>query len=204
MSKPELRTFNLRADGGQQDFVLAGRVITYGALSAPLGNFRERIASGAFSRALATSPDVRCLFNHSANHVLGRTTAGTLILTDSAEGLDFRCQLDPNNTDHVNLYSSVKRGDISGCSFAFVVDGEDGDEFDTDTDERGLRFNRRTVKRAKIFDCSVVASPAYPDSTSVVARSQALDFEHTLFPPTRTDQQFVENLRKLLDEASIF
>jgi HK97 family phage prohead protease len=170
--KHELRNFQLRADDSSPSYILRGRAITYNSLSAPISNFRERIAPGAFTRALAAKPDVRCLFNHDANRVLGRSKNGTLALIDGKEGLDFVCQLDPNNTEHRNLYSSVKRGDIDGCSFAFAVDGDDGQEFDTDTDENGQQFSRRTIRRAQIFDISCVTNPAYPDSTSVSARAK--------------------------------
>ena len=183
-AKIEIRSFkSLRALQGPQDeplFLLAGRAVTYGALSAPIGHFRERVQAGAFTRSLAnSSSDCRCLFNHSADHVLGRQKNGTLTLIDGCDGLDFRCQLDPNQQTHRDLYSSVQRGDIDACSFAFNVDNSDGDgdTFDTDVDERGQRFNRRTIKRANLFDCSIVTNPAY-DATSVQARSFAV----RLFP----------------------
>ncbi len=172
--KQEIRTFQLRAEGDntrEPSYILRGRAITYNALSAPISNFRERIAPGAFAQHLRTKPDVKCLFNHDANRVLGRTLNGTLNLIDGKEGLDFVCQLDPNNTEHRNLHSSVKRGDIDGCSFAFAVDGDEGQEFDTDTED-GQRFSRRTIRRAKIFDISAVTNPAYPDSTTVSARAK--------------------------------
>jgi HK97 family phage prohead protease len=170
--KHELRTFQLRTESGGAGYILRGRAITYNALSAPITNFRERVAPGAFTRSLAANTDVKCLFNHDANRVLGRSKNGTLALIDGKDGLDFVCYLDPNNTEHRNLYSSVKRGDIDGCSFAFAVDADGGDEFDTDTDEDGRRFSRRTIRCAKIFDVSVVTNPAYPDATTVSARSK--------------------------------
>jgi hypothetical protein len=167
--KHEIRNFQLRASANNK-FQLRGRAVTYNSLSSPITNFRERIAPGAFALHLSTKPDVRALFNHDPNRVLGRTQNGTLKLIDGDDGLDFVCQLDPENTEHRNLYSSVKRGDIDGCSFAFAVDG-DGQEFDAATDENGQRFNRRTIKRAKIFDISAVTNPAYPAATSVSARA---------------------------------
>src|SRR6266581_2316215 len=120
--KQEIRAFQLRAEGdnaSSPSYILRGRAITYNSLSAPIANFRERIAPGAFAQHLRTQPDVKCLFNHDANRVLGRSKNGTLALIDGKDGLDFVCQLDPNNTEHRNLHSSVKRGDIDGCSFAF-------------------------------------------------------------------------------------
>jgi HK97 family phage prohead protease len=73
-----------------------------------------------FARSLKSGDDVVCQFNHGmkSDVVLGRTGNGTLVLTDGPKGLDFRCQLDPAQSFHRDLYSSVKRGDISECSFA--------------------------------------------------------------------------------------
>jgi uncharacterized protein len=166
--KKEVRTFTLRAyDGGQPSdpqMTLRGRAITYGALSSDLGGFKERFAPGAFTRALASGDDCHCLFNHDQNFVLGRVANGTLKLTDSRYGLDFACVLDPANQMHRNLYSSIKRGDIDSCSFAFTPDGDDAQDWDEATDDDGTRFQRRTVKRANLFDVSAVTRPAYPGS----------------------------------------
>src|ERR1700721_2121317 len=106
--KHELRTFQLRTEGDGAGYILRGRAITYNALSAPITNFRERVAPGAFKKALAENPDVRCLFNHDANRVLGRTQNGTLALIPGREGIDFVVHLDKDNTEHRNLYSSVQ------------------------------------------------------------------------------------------------
>src|SRR5215472_5921150 len=100
---------------------IAGYAARYCVLSGDLGGFRERIASGAFKRILATNPDVVCLFNHSDSAVLGRTTAGTLRLSEDTRGLKFECDL-PDTTFGRDTYESVKRGDLNGCSFAFMVD----------------------------------------------------------------------------------
>ena len=67
----------VRAKKNGDKRTITGYAARYNVLSSDLGGFRERIASGAFKRILATNPDVVCLFNHSDNAVLGRTTAGT-------------------------------------------------------------------------------------------------------------------------------
>jgi hypothetical protein len=86
--------------------------------------------------------------------------------------LKFTCRLDKNQQSHRDLYSSIKRGDINECSFAFAVDGEDGDDFSTSKDAQGRSFSCRTVKRAKLFDVSAVTHPAYGGTaTAVSARS---------------------------------
>jgi HK97 family phage prohead protease len=114
---------------------------------------------------------VKCLVNHDHNQVLGRQANKTLTLSDSPDGLNFVCRLNRDSQAHRDLYASVKRGDLSECSFAFIVDGDDGQSFSA-PDNNGLLT--RTIKRAKLLDVSVVASPAYGNgATSVDARSAA-------------------------------
>ena len=145
--------------------------------------FRERIESGAFKRILRTNPDVVALFNHDSNKLLGRTTAGTLRLSEDSRGLAFECDV-PNTQVGNDTYESVSRGDLSGMSFAFMVDDkrmtkwreEDIGDEDEDNSLRGRakRMVRGIVRSirdfANLIDVSVVTHPAYPQ-TSVDARN---------------------------------
>ncbi len=160
-TKMEQRSFSgmqLRAAAG---FVLEGVAASYNTPSRDLGGFTEKIAPGAFTRSLREGKDVKCLFNHDANLILGRVKNGTLTLTDTPEGLAFRCQLDQRSQMHKDLHASVQRGDIDECSFAFIV--RDG----------GQKWNGslRTVTDVDLCDVSVVTYPAYPTGTSASARS---------------------------------
>jgi uncharacterized protein len=172
--KPEIRSsaIELRADG-DEEFVLYGLAASYGALSPDLGGFRELIASSAFKRSLKAKADVRFLLNHNPDVVLGRTASGTLTLKDSPEGLRFRCQLDEDSAQHRDVYTMIKRGDISQCSFAFRVP-PNGDVWD-EAEENGKRFARRTLIDVDLLDCSCVTYPAYsgPGDTAVAARAAA-------------------------------
>src|SRR6185437_3921662 len=114
--------------------------------------------------------DVRCLFNHDASQVLGRRSAGTLEVEEDDRGLKFRCSLDENNSAHMNIRSSILRGDINQCSFAFTVDPAGGDEWD-EAQESGVRFLRRTLRKVNLMDVSAVTYPAYnsPGATVVAA-----------------------------------
>jgi HK97 family phage prohead protease len=176
--KTEKRLFELRA--AAEDFVLEGTAVSYDCLSQDLGGFRERIMPGAFTRSIKQGADVKCLFNHDPNFLLGRTKSDTLQLQDTPTGLRFRCALDRNSSAHRDIYASVKRRDLSECSFAFTIP-QGGDVFDQ-VMESGKRFTRRTVNEAALLDVSVVVSPAYdaPGSTSVDARNTdaALDAYH--------------------------
>ena len=184
MAEKEIRTLacELRvgpALGGNSqgdEMVLVGRAITYGALSAPLGNFRERVQRGALAGSLADKTrNVIADWNHKDDALpLGTTQSGTLKLVDGPDGLDFRCVLDKNQEAHRALYSSCKRGDVATCSWAFNIDGTDGEDWDMAQDEEGRSFTRRTIKRAILHGISVVNHPAYPGSTTVAARSAEL------------------------------
>jgi len=98
-----------------------------------------------------------------------------------------RCQLDPNNQDHRNWYSSVQRGDLKDMSWAFNL--EDGDDdWSDDVDENGRSYVKRSIRNvSKLYDVTICATPAYPQ-TSVSARSAAVrkanSFEQQLFERT--------------------
>jgi uncharacterized protein len=157
----------VRAAAGS-DFALVGMAASYNKPSKPIpggpnGTFTEYIKPGAFARALRNKQDVKALFNHNANVILGRTKNGTLTLTDTPAGLAFRVQLDKRISTHVSIYASVKRGDIDECSFAFAVP-KGGDTWNSD-------YSKRTLTDVDLFDVSVVTDPAYGDAaTSVDAR----------------------------------
>ncbi len=156
----------------ESKFQITGIAAAYNTLSQNLGGFREKISPGAFSRSLRTGADVKCLMNHDASHILGRTKSGTLVLSDSPEGLRFTCQLDRTNTDHCNVYAAVKRGDLSECSFAFTVPPGGDDWSDTDgSDPKVMAI--RTLKDVSLMDVSAVTYPAYAEGTAVGARAKA-------------------------------
>lgn len=165
---------SLRAVSQGDQLVLRGYAARYGVKSHPLpGGFTEQIAPGAFTRSLASGQDILCDYNHDSNFVLGRTKSGTLKVKDDPKvGLAFQCQLDKNQVAHRDLHSSVKRSDISDCSFSFIADPNDGDVFNDGTDENGQRTTVRTLRNVRLLGVSICAHPAYPN-TSVDARSAA-------------------------------
>ncbi len=168
------RNFQIRAAQGEE-FVLAGRALSYNEISsnelAP--GVREKIMPGCFRASLASTPVV-ALFNHQEMTTLplGRTENGTLKIQDSDSGLDFRVQLDKNNSFHRDVYASVKRGDISECSFQFICQDED---FAQDR-YQGQPCMVRCVRIAELRDLSVVTNPFYgAGATNVDARNVAAD-----------------------------
>ena len=125
--------------------------------------FKEQIASGAFE-GCNYDKCVAC-FNHNTDNILARYSSGTLKLSVDEVGLRFEFEV-PNTTVGNDMYELVKRGDISQCSFAFVVEEEIW-KYDEQNDENDLR----TIEKiSELWDVSLVTYPAY-EGTSVDARS---------------------------------
>lgn len=121
----------------------------------------EEIAPGAFDNSLADN-DIRCLFDHDSAIVLGRSAAGTLALTVDERGLYGKVMINQDDTEAMNIYQRVKRGDISGCSFGF----DPIDEELINRDDGTVKF---IVKEADTLEVSIVTFPAYPQ-TEIEAR----------------------------------
>jgi len=162
----ERRIFSaeLRVDGDGADS--AGEIVGYAAVfneeSEDLGGFTEVIQPGAFRDVLGD--DVRALFNHDPNYVLGRNRADTLALAETKRGLESRIK--PPETQWANdLMVSMRRGDVDQMSFGFTVEDDEWKKGDDGV-------VRRTIKKIRrLFDVSVVTYPAYPQ-TSVAVRSK--------------------------------
>lgn len=154
----ELRVVN-EGDGPAH---LVGSFSVFDSRSEDLGGFHEYIMPGAFDAVL--QQDVRALFNHDANMLLGRTTNGTLRLWQDERAAHYDVELD---TDHVAAYvrAKVQRGDVTGNSFAFVVDPEQ-DEWRVEDGQRIRRIHRVT----SLYDVGPVTYPAYR-ATTVSARA---------------------------------
>lgn len=144
---------------------VSGYAALYNTETVIAGFFREQIAPGAFKSALNGTDDVRALFNHDSNIVLGRTKSGTLKLSDTKKGLRYDIALNPDDPEAMSVRAKIQRGDVSGSSFGFIVLGEKWQE---PKDKRDLPL--RTITEAELFDVSPVTFPAYPQ-TSVSARS---------------------------------
>ena len=157
--------------------VIVGRAAVFGSLSEDLGGFRERFDRGAFADSLARD-DIRALVDHRSELVLGRNRAGTLVLDEDDECLHVR--IAPPATSYArDLIASIERGDISGMSIGFraVTDGwnvEDGQPV-------------RTIREAMLFDVSVVAFPAYPQTEAALRSLQAFRAGQAGKPPAALD-----------------
>lgn len=120
----------------------------------------ESVAPGAFSETLGD--DIRALVNHNDTLVLGRNKAGTLELREDSHGLWGKIKVNPNDSDAMNLYERVKRGDVNQCSFGFMIESEE-------TEFREDGSIHWTIRKVKLFEVSVCTFPAY-EATEVSAR----------------------------------
>ncbi len=164
-----------------------GKITGYAALfnrETDLGWEREMIAPGAFARSLNNGADVRALFNHDPNIVLGRNTAGTLKVWEDERGLAF--EITPPATAQADgIAESIRRGDITQSSFAFrpVVDERISSENGKDL---------RILREVELFDVSPVTYPAYEDTVasarSVEVRNEAGE--------TRTVGQIIDDWKE--------
>ena len=152
----------VRAEGAAQP-VIEGYAAVFDQLSVDLGGWRERIAPGAFERSV-TDADVRALWEHDRQYVLGRNRAKTLTLEEDARGLRI-VAIPPRTTWAADLLESMKRGDVNQMSFGFYVRQDEWKE----EPDFGLV---RTLRDVDLFDVSVVTYPAYPQ-TSAEARARA-------------------------------
>jgi len=129
---------------------------------------RERIMPGAFERAIRERQDVRALVNHNPGLLLGRTKSGTLTLTADERGLKY--EVDPPDTQVArDTMTSLKRGDMSGSSFAFMV-AEKGYEFREEKD-----FDVVEVRDVDLYDVGPVTFPAYAGATSGLREQRSLE-----------------------------
>lgn len=129
------------------------------------GEYLERIMPKAFDRALKENQDVRALFNHDPDYLLGRTISSTLELSTDKTGL--RYVIDPPDTQSGrDTVTSVRRGDLSGSSFAFRVKAQVWREEERD----GQTVMIREIEDVDLFDVGPVTFPAYEATSTELAK----------------------------------
>lgn len=158
--KTELKT---RSEG--ENITIEGYFVVFNSQTELWTGAYEEIAPQALDDTL--SNDIRALINHDTTLVLGRNKAGTLELKKDSRGLWGSIKINPNDTDAVNLYERVKRGDVDQCSFGFNVTSEE-------TDWRDDGTVKWTITGVDLHEVSVCTFPAYED-TGVAARSKEVE-----------------------------
>ena len=152
--------FKTRKDG--EDLSIEGYFAVFNSVYDIAPGMSESIDPGAFDNTL--SGDVRALINHDTTLVLGRTKAGTLELRKDSHGLWGHIDINPNDTDAMNLYSRVQRGDVNQCSFGFDILSEE-------TDLREDGSVHWTIKEVELYEVSPCTFPAYKE-TNISARQE--------------------------------
>lgn len=123
----------------------------------------ERIMPGAFDRAIAEKHDVRGLFNHDPNQILGRTKSGTMKLSIDATGLAY--EIEPGETNvSKDVQVHLSRGDVSGSSFSFVP----SDAQWIEQTKEGKTVFIREIRSVDLYDVGPVTFPAYQTTTAGV------------------------------------
>ena len=149
----------------------------------------EQIAPGAFTSSL--NRDVRALIDHETRLVLGRTVAGTLTLREDETGLYGEIKINEHDSDAMNLYARVQRGDVSQCSFGFDIVAED---YVVGPDGQTCTW---TIREVILYEVSVVTFPAY-DATSAVARASG---DMTSLKNVRLERRKKELLERIKKHA---
>ena len=186
----EIRTFplsELRVEGDKKPKIL-GYASVFNQKSDDLGGFREIVKPGAFAKTISES-DIRALFNHDPNYVLGRKKTGTLELAEDEHGL--RISINPPETTWAkDLLTSIKRGDIDQMSFGFTTIKDEW--------EKGIEgeLNTRYLVEVRLFDISPVTFPAYPQTTVAVrAKVESITKETPPEPAPDADHSRAEPVK---------
>lgn len=160
MSK-EIRTFKVEGmeirKSEEEPTKIIGHAAVFDQLSKPMWGFREQIRKGAFAETIKTA-DVRALWNHNSDKVLGRTKSGTLKLREDETGL--HVEIEPPDTSWArDAIASIDRKDVDQMSFAFRTQKQEWDESDPENVIRTL-----VQLDLDDGDVSPVTYPAYPQT----------------------------------------
>lgn len=154
---------NTRSTENTDDLYISGYFVVFNSIYEIWEGATESVSPTAFEDTL--NNDIRCLINHDSRLVLGRTTTGTLKLEVDEKGLWGEVKINKDDTEAMNLYARVKRGDVSQCSFGFDILKES-------TEDKGNNIHW-TIEKAKLYEVSIVTFPAYKE-TNVTARQKDL------------------------------
>ena len=183
----------LREEGNTMTAI--GYASVFNRLSQNLGGFVERVAQGTFAKTIQEA-DVRALFNHDADQVLGRSKSGTLRMQEDEKGLRYEIDL-PNTQLGRDLAVLLERGDVSGSSFGFLTVS---DSWGTTEDGYPLR----TLTEVKLRDVSPCVFPAYEASEASLrslSEERSIDLEILVDAAERNDLRSVLDPQEEEDET---
>lgn len=156
-----------REDG--EDLFIEGYFAVFNSTYELWPGATESIAPGAFDDSV--SDDVRALYNHNTDIVLGRTSAGTMEIRQDSHGLWGRIRVNRNDGDAMNAYARIARGDITGCSFGFDIAAQE-------TDYREDGTVHWTITRVSpLYEISPCTFPAYQETVVSARKNDLADIE---------------------------
>lgn len=158
-----MKDVKTREEGGKR--YLEGYFAVFGETYQVFDGWTETIERGAFARYLASGEDVKVLWNHDANIVLGSTGNSTASLREDEKGLYGSVEINENDQDAVNAYARIARGDVNGCSFGFDVARQE--EW---WDDDGV-YHTKLTEIDPLYEVSACTFPAYK-ATSISARNK--------------------------------
>ena len=179
-----------------EGMILSGYPIVF-EQETDMGEWREVIDAGATGDG-SVLRDVALIANHDFGMIpMARSRRNndnsTMKLTPDQHGVAMRATLDPENPKAKEAYSAVRRGDITGMSFAFIVNGEKWEDLDTD------KPLRRITSFGRIFEVSVVTHPAY-EGTTVQAASEGEALESVRASLESSRKQLAEERARLQND----
>lgn len=159
----KMKNAKIREENGKR--YLEGYFSIFGEPYQVWDGWIETIERGAFARYLASGNDVKVLWNHDSNIVLGSTGNGTASLIEDETGLFGSVEINENDSEAVSAYARVARGDVDGCSFGFDIGRQE--EW---WDEEGI-YHTKITEVDPLFEVSPCTFPAYK-ATSISARAK--------------------------------
>lgn len=196
--------FEVRAENNEEHGnYITGTPIVFDAPTDMCGLYQEVIDRGALNET--DLRDVRFLVGHNTSMIpLARSRRNnansTMQMEVTDEGMNIRVDLDTeNNAEARALYSATSRGDISGMSFMFTVDGEEWTGLDTDYPTRHIR------SLGRVFEVSAVAFPAYEQTSLQTRSAEALENARASLEKERAEQrdaEMREEIKKMIERIS--
>lgn len=159
----KMKNAKIREEGGKR--YLEGYFAVFGEPYQVWDGWIETIERGAFARYLASGEDVKVLWNHDSNIVLGSTENGTASLREDESGLFGSVEINENDSEAVSAYARVARGDVDGCSFGFDIARQE--EW---WDDEGI-YHTKITEVDPLYEVSPCTFPAYK-ATSISARAK--------------------------------
>lgn len=182
-----------RESNDSNDLYVEGYFAVFGDIYKVWDGATESIAPGAFKESV--NGDVRALFNHNHDLILGRTSAGTLTLDEDEHGLHGIIKINRNDQDAMNAYARIQRGDVTGCSFGFDIKRES-------QEVRADGSIHWTIEEVDpLYEVSPCVFPAY-EATSVSSRGKEIEeirkrklevWKHTMLNRLKGDSNGTES-----------